>query len=750
MKKRALPFLLIELCVFCFLLAGVLGFRPQEIPVSLRDFSAKGGTWDDSGWTTDPGAEKTGSFLVSPALSLPRGSYLLTVGYEAERDQSLRLTDKAHPGIVLPEQPVVLSHYKKVTSERCDISADESDVHLSIGYDGQGAFRVTSVRLVTSSAMQRRQLFLFILFCLLLDIWLFSPGFRKDPFPLAAVLGITLACSLPLFMNKMVKGYDCGFHLSRIESLTDGLRRGVFPLRVSTIDLFGWGYMPSIYYGDILLYVPAVLRIIGFSITAAYKGYIFFINLATAAVSYFCFTRTSRNRKAGALMALIYCSGTYRIFDIYVRMAVGEYSAMVFLPMIAAGFYDLAKKELPDKNACIGDAILMGAGYAGLVCNHLLTTEIALAASVIAFVVLLPRMLRPRVLLTFAGGALLAILLAGYYDIPLLDCMKNDVVYIFAGLKDRHSIQRLGAYAAQLFSFFFDVYDERQPLTAGLVSMAALVWAGWLLASRKGNRKILILSVLSLLYLWISSDLCPWNWIEHSPLKVMTAIQYPWRWIAAARLPLTLLCGELLLSGKLPKWAPAGALAACLVSLCIFTGQFTTKNIFMNLNDTAEIANWNQIGDGEYLPCTRDEHKEICVDNYYLTDEITAENLDSFELLSRDRNNKFVLNVSGSPQDGSLCLPVLRYRGYVVRDAQGKAMVTDDGPNCCIRIAIPAGYSGTVTLTYEEPLLWRIGDVLTILSLLGCLIEAIRLQRKKAVPSEDLDALMSSSESIHA
>ena len=57
----------------------------------------------------------------------------------------------------------------------------------------------------------------------------------------------------------------------------------------------GYGYPISVYYGDILLYIPALLRLMGFSVTQCFKFYILMINIGTVVCSYVFLIKNKHN-----------------------------------------------------------------------------------------------------------------------------------------------------------------------------------------------------------------------------------------------------------------------------------------------------------------------------------------------------------------------------------------------------------------------------------------------------------------------
>lgn len=82
---------------------------------------------------------------------------------------------------------------------------------------------------------------------------------------------ITVISSIPLLSRTLLWGADLEFHLFRIEGIAQGLRDGQFPVLMQTVQVGGYGYPVSVMYGDALLYIPALLHLMGLSTAMAYS-----------------------------------------------------------------------------------------------------------------------------------------------------------------------------------------------------------------------------------------------------------------------------------------------------------------------------------------------------------------------------------------------------------------------------------------------------------------------------------------------
>ena len=150
-----------------------------------------------------------------------------------------------------------------------------------------------------------------------------------------------LTCAPAMTNSGALQGADWSFHLSRIEGIAQGLREGQFPVRVYSIAKDGYGYAPSLFYGELLLYFPAVLRLLGMSVQGAYHTYLLTLQLLTAGIAFFSLRQIFRHNKTALVGSVLYMLSTYHLYKIYWLSAVGEYTAMAFLPLIPAALYEL-------------------------------------------------------------------------------------------------------------------------------------------------------------------------------------------------------------------------------------------------------------------------------------------------------------------------------------------------------------------------------------------------------------------------
>ena len=186
-----------------------------------------------------------------------------------------------------------------------------------------------------------------------------------------------LSVSWPLFsVDKIVTGHDCLFSLLRIEGIKESLLGGQFPVRLTGYSLNGYGELSSLFYPNLFYYIPVLMRLCGVPLIAAYNIFYILVNISTAFVSYWSFSRIFNSNFQGAIFAMIYTGFLYRIVDMYPRSAGGEALAMVFVPLALTGLWLTLHRS--------GDywpaAVL---GFTGVLQSHILSSLMIICVAVI-------------------------------------------------------------------------------------------------------------------------------------------------------------------------------------------------------------------------------------------------------------------------------------------------------------------------------------------------------------------------------
>ncbi len=176
-------------------------------------------------------------------------------------------------------------------------------------------------------------------------------------------------CSI-LFMSILPLGHDLHFHMYRIGAMAEELRRTGFslPIRILSVSFNEYGYAVPIFYGDVLLYIPAILVCMGVKVNLAIRVLIVLILWLAFCVTNYEVKRVTGEENLAFSIAAVYVFSGYFLMNLVIRMAIGEAGAMIFAPMFLASLYGLVYN--PQKT----DWIHIGLSVVGMILCHNLST----------------------------------------------------------------------------------------------------------------------------------------------------------------------------------------------------------------------------------------------------------------------------------------------------------------------------------------------------------------------------------------
>lgn len=764
--------LLLEAAVLASLVASLFG-APYKLQLSPADFANEypqiaavndDGTalqiWNNSEDFVPP-KDKAMTFSTTGS-AVCSGAYEVTVQYFSCQTPdeptfnalhsagSLSFASAGNPSAIHADAVILDDCHRTVTTRLwVGYGAKMRDLTATLTY-GEGQLYLYGITLTEQPIYRATRLVGFVLLAALLDLallLLFACGDENAParrrrYAVPLVLaGIALLASLPLFSNYLYFGHDLDYHLQRITAMAAELSYGQFPVRLTTDSLNGYGYANPLCYCELFLTLPALLYNAWLPLRTCYQVYIFAVTLATATIAYYSFGTITASRKLGLLGAGLYTLSCYRMVCIYVRAAVGEYTAIAFLPLILAGLYNIYTTEKPR----FAQWAPMAFGMAALVQCHLLSCELIALLLVVFCLLRLRETLRPARLLAWLKAALLALALSAWYFFPFLISTREINLMVNGPLIGK--IQGQGTYLVQLFSPFGRGYggtadgtSNDMTLTLGLPLAAGFMLVIYCLLRRERwqqqetLRRMQTAFGFAMLTLVLSLRVFPWDgvqsWLGRAAGKMAGMFQYPWRFLS---LGTVLLCLAALLAVqllqeknvRLAKGA-AAALAACaLLTVGVVQTQITTGmseqayNVFLNRQPNATT------GVGEYLIDGTSGYETIWAQPKPGSEEL--------QLLSYEkRGGKAYLTVENDGDAADISVPIFNYgHYYAVDEATGDAYALGTGENARITLNIPAGYTGTIVIAYHAPVYWRAFELVSLLALIGSVGWGVSQRKKK-------------------
>lgn len=693
-------------------------------------------------------------------LMLERGSYRITLSYETTLD-AVRVTPLLQTSHGMEDAESVFLLKDKGTQEfELFLTALSTEVYLVIPYTEEiPDVMITSMQVSATGQFAVVISFLLLLVFLLFDILYAAIKLqwwqKLDRAQQTAAVCIPVICilaSIPLLVNYLTSGHDLTFHLMRIEGLAQGLREGQFPVKMQPLWLNDYGYPVSIMYGDLLLYVPALLRLLGFTLQTSYKLYVVLVQILTAGISYVCAKKIAGNdTKLGIFGCFMYMLAANRMINIFYRSAVGEYTAFTFYPLVYLGLWYLLgkpKEETGDRKKAF---YLLVAGYTMILESHLLSFEMIVVFSVGYCLLHFGRF--KKHFLFLVKTALVTITLNLVFLVPMLDYMLAHDMKV--EIASAYNMQEHGLFLSQLFQMFcfngsgsaavMDGVGNDTALGIGMPFMLMIALFLWeVLVIRYGREKgnvcllekeAYLVFVLMLAAIAMSTYYFPWNAISNIPYigKLLTPYQFAWRFIGIATM-LGVMLGVYAL-GTLGKLKDRSVLIAVVTVLCTLTlvgAEYLIDNK-VSSNDTIKITSYaaldtrGAVANGEYLPIQVVSLAEI-KDSAAIAEDETAVVIENY----RKENGIITMeckNLTDAVQ--KVWLPHLNYKGYAAADTAAKEpleLSADESGQ--LQVLLPAEYEGEIAISFVQPWYWRAAELVSLLAA-GCVIAAWKKEFRK-------------------
>ena len=739
--------------------AVCLFFRPKaEFLFSGADLESAYGIYMENflegyggGYYLDNGIEAPGTeeedysllTVASPGINLGRGSYEVEISYSTNGSANtcgIEADYRTWPILTgLDGKGLDMGDGLRVFRWSSPIPVDGYQIVMH--YNGNGYLFVDSIRVRETDTWKNVTLFCAVLYLIVLGAaWLCrkrKPDLfaGQNRFVIAAVLFLVIFSTMPLLSVYLPKGHDLNFHLYRIEAVKEALQAGQIPVRMPFSWNNGYGYAVSIFYGELLLYIPALLRIIGFSVQNAYKIFVLGINLLTCLTAYYCFRKMLKDPRAALLGCAIYMLSPYRLSCLFLRASVGEYTAMAFLPLVFYGLYRIFSDETDwQKERMIW--LPAAVGYSGIIQSHVISCVIAGIFTALICLVLIRKLIRPRRLAELVKVGAFTALLNCWYLVPFLEYMRLGYTS-----QDPDTLGRFranGTFLSQLLTVFPAGTGSSVSAAEGLGQTPEMSYAlgGGILAvlafylyfrmkNTEQNSRVRKIGDLYLMFgivtLFMTTIWFPWDFIQQmNGLTAMITqnIQFPWRFLGVASLFLAAAASclyMLLKQGRgtmVVSGVPVLILVLSVLSGGYFMGDFARNADQGFYSDETSVSSYDTM-QGEFLPAGTNR------DIFPNDSPVPGADLEIYDYIKEDG----VITVScknHSGQENCADVSFLYYRGYqAVDQASGERLnVTGSGENK-VRVMIPAGYEGTFRVRFVSPWYWRACEAVSAAALVG-------------------------------
>ncbi len=513
-----------------------------------------------------------------------------------------------------------------------------------------------------------------------------------------------IVATSPLISRYCINGHDLDYHLLRIESLKEAILIGRPFLKVNTLFYGGAGYASTLFYSDLFMHIPALLRVCHVSIGKSFHIYTAIIFALCYLSTYYCVWKMSLSKFAATVAAILLTLCPYHMDDMVVRTACGENAAFIFLPFAIYGVFNVLFEEM-DK------PWVFGLGFAGLILTHPATCLLTACCAAVMFLIYIRTFIKePRLFIKMCVVSVLALLVTSYQWMPMLEQFASAKFYVSNNWTDLlDSAVEFSSLASSTFP------------TVGIVLFALILPRAFL--SRKDYpilKYVDFMLIAGLVFAVGATRIMPWERVA----RFFGFLQFPWRMFIMTSVLLAMadaIILELFLD-RVGEDKRTLVFDVVLIALTAITAQFAITH-----QNSGSMGYYDYSDDyfnfkpftvnviaGEWLPETVEDRDRLLDQSEHFVFDDGSENE-----FTRYRA-KVITNIDSEHEYADV--PLLYYKGYsaVIKDADGnktKLRITGEGDNGMSRVYLE-GAKGELTVSYTGTAMQYVSLILTHLFLL--------------------------------
>ncbi|WP_379970359.1 6-pyruvoyl-tetrahydropterin synthase-related protein [Ectobacillus sp. sgz5001026] len=528
-----------------------------------------------------------------------------------------------------------------------------------------------------------------------------------------------------LFDRGIPVGADQGFHMLRIQGLTDSIKSGNWYPYINMRYLDGFGYAVDTFYSNTFLYIASFYQIfVKDNAVQAYKFLLLVITFLTFVFAYLSAKGITQSRMISLFASILYTLSSYHFIDTFNRAALGETIAFAFVPVVLSSFYMMVYRQ---KNVWYWLVV----GMCALVLSHIVSTLMASTVLFVLFIVSFHSWKKNPIIVVWIGiAAIFVVGLTIFMTLPLYEQMQAQP--LISQWAPVFNVPDTGVNLGDTIIHSINNEDAR----SGVMNIGILVLLAPIIRLLIFEKKIVpgdYFTISGFLTLIVCTKLFPWMLFRNTPLN---AVQFPWRYMVFVTFLLAV--GSAFYLGEMLKRYDKKWLV-----FVVFFGSVIITNVSLLYQTSFEVRepsaetileNTANIGIGkEYLP-TGVRLSDITPDSgpLYVNENVHYSNF--------KKNGSHISFDYNNTNEGEIAMPIIYYKGYQAQIKEnGTSMNTPvyAGVTNLATLELPKG-TGTVNFYYAGTTIQKLSKILSGVFFLafGIVLVYEAIVRRKKVRTE--------------
>ncbi len=642
-------------------------------------------------------------------MHLPAGEYRLRWTISCDGDNILRLTNTNDATITPSEFTIPAGagdgelHF--TVEEDCE------DFKIEFEFAAGTYMDIYQVKLYTPEYQD--DAFTLLFFAVGASIlWLMIGTGRLTRENMAPALFIALAVligSAPALKTTFVIGHDGTYHMARLLNLADGLKNGQFPVRMGGFAYDGYGGVMSVFYPDTFLYPFALMLLGGASAVYVCNVFSVALNIGAALSMYVAAKRLFEKRWAAAGASILYTLASYRVVNVFTRIAFGEALAMIFLPLFLVNLYDVV---CGDARRWKGLAL----SAACIFCSHMITTLFCAVLAAGFCLLHIRKIILQKRLLPLVKAVLVCLLLCLYRIGPL-------VMYSMQGLGADDLFRNITEFSVELGQVLLmnagtitretnnpQIMEFSVEIGLPLMIGAALALYAALQKEERGKSEWAALKLVAggALMTIAATDFFPWGAVSLLTKGQVGYIQFTWRLLILATPMLALAGGYGLceFGGKRQDAAAVAALSMAVICVMpIFSSEiqnpiYVEKGVIISPFMGRSFPEYTYSDTTDFLAIRK---RSVEIDG-------------DAEMADYEKRSTTITAQVNARAESRITFPLFDYDGFRAT-VDGREIAVERGSNNRVSVVLPAGTSGALKIWFAGKGWWRVGDAVSAATL---------------------------------
>ena len=517
------------------------------------------------------------------------------------------------------------------------------------------------------------------------------------------ILVIATICSILFIVlgrgHRCLTNYaysDIEFHLNRIIGLSNIINH---PINYKVFNQIGMGV--NYFYPGLTIFPAALLIKFTHSVVKGFLAFLFLLNVISGMIAYYSLKSVYKNRFKATIFSTMFIFMTYRALDIYRRFDIGECLAMTFMLIVFSAMYQIIVDQ---KNSWGKLAI----GMALVLYSHLLS---AIIVSIMCGLMLILNWKNVKswkfVIIQLCKSGITTFTLGLGFLLPYLQQTRLKINPPFIGNLPSAALNMSDLFNNSLNNTLGN--SKQTVVSLGIICLVFLIIGLFKKHKTSVEKSFYMLGLFSVI---LSTKLFPWNLFQ----KHFALLQFPWRFLEVASVFLLIYGVSAVIDSK--RMIFSLGIVGCTVmlfysSVVNLENTASAKNIMneSRIDKAMSYDNW------DYFPQKAAYNLSIVNHQFFNAKGKQV----SIKHWVTDTDYVIKLN---SYKSSKLNVPVLYYYGTQAK-INGKNTDVKVSNRGTVEIQnVPQ--NGEIEITSRYTKFARIGQIISVISLLGLMVLIIR------------------------